>query len=93
MAGKYPKIECKFELSQRQKDHLGNSNELFLSDIANFLNVSIKSTRENTPFPQYRLRTSSLSSNFKVVKYLIYFNYIFLIIIKKFITLKFLFVY
>jgi hypothetical protein len=65
-----PKIECKFELSQSQKDHLGNSNELFLNDIANFLNVSLKSTRVNTLFPQYRLRTSSLSSNLKVVNYL-----------------------
>jgi LAGLIDADG endonuclease len=70
MTGKYPKIECKFELSQSQKDHLGNSNELFLNDIANFLNVSLKSTRENTLYPQYRLRTSSLSSNLKVVNYL-----------------------
>jgi hypothetical protein len=36
MTGKYPKIECKFELSQRQKDHLGYSNEVFLADIAKF---------------------------------------------------------
>lgn len=74
MTGKYPtasrKIECKFELSQRQKDHLGHSNELFLTNIANFLNVSIKSIKEDTPFPQYRLRTTSLSSNLKVVSYL-----------------------
>jgi hypothetical protein len=59
LTGKYPKIECKFELSQRQKDHLGYSNELFLANIAKFLNVSLKNTRENTPYPQYRLRTMS----------------------------------
>jgi hypothetical protein len=70
MTGKYPKIECKFELSQRQKDHLGNSNELFLINIANFLNVSLKNTREYTSNPQYRLRTTSLDSNLKLVNYL-----------------------
>ena len=60
MTGKNPKIECKFELSKRQKDHLGYSNEVFLADIAKILNVSLKNTRENTPHPQYRLRTMSL---------------------------------
>ena len=70
MTGKYPKIECKFELSQRQKDHLGYSNELFLANIAKFLNVSLKNTRENTPHPQYRLRTMSLKTNFLIVNYL-----------------------
>ena len=70
MTGKYPKIECKFELSQRQKDHLGYSNELFLNNIAKFLNVYLKNTRENTPHPQYRLRTSSLKTNLLLVNYL-----------------------
>ncbi len=70
MTDKYPKIECKFELSQRQKDHLGYSNELFLANIAKFLNVSLKNTRENTPHPQYRLRTMSLKTNFLIVNYL-----------------------
>jgi hypothetical protein len=68
--GKYPKIECKFELSQRQIDHLGNSNEIFLANIAKFLNVSIKNIRENTSHPQYRLRTTSLESNLILVNYL-----------------------
>lgn len=67
---KYSKIECKFELSQRQKDHLGYSNELFLANIANFLNVPLKNTRENTLHPQYRLRTASLETNLKLVNYL-----------------------
>nr|YP_004376349.1 intronic ORF at intron 2 of cox1 [Moniliophthora roreri]ADO51559.1 intronic ORF at intron 2 of cox1 [Moniliophthora roreri] len=70
MTGKYPKIECKFELSQRQIDHLGYSNELFLANIAKFLNVSIKNTRENTLHPQYRLRTTSLETNLRLVNYL-----------------------
>ncbi len=68
--GKYPKIECKFELSQRQKDHLGYSNELFLENIAKFLNTSLKNIRENTSHPQYRLRTMSLESNLILVNYL-----------------------
>ena len=67
---KYPKIECKFEFSQRQKDHLGNSNELFLNIIAKFLNVSLKNFRENTSHPQYRLRTTNLESNLTLISYL-----------------------
>src|SRR5271169_3150624 len=70
MTGKYPKIECKFELSQRQKDHLGYSNEEFLTNIAKFLKVSLKNTRENTPHPQYRLRTMSLETNLILINYL-----------------------
>ena len=67
---KYPRVECKFELSQRQKDHLGNSNELFLNIIAKFLNVSLKNFRENTSHPQYRLRTTNLESNLTLISYL-----------------------
>ena len=70
MINKYPKIECKFELSQRKIDHLGNSNELFLINIAKFLNVNLKKTKENTPYPQYRLRTTNLKSNLTLVNYL-----------------------
>ena len=70
LTGKYPKIECKFELSQRQKDHLGYSNETFLANIAEFLNVPLKNIRENTPNPQYRLRTMSLETNLRLVNYL-----------------------
>lgn len=70
MTGKYPKIECKFELSQRQIDHLGYSNEFFLATIAKFLDVFLKNFRENSPFPQYRLRTTSLNTNLILVNYL-----------------------
>lgn len=70
MTGKNPKIECKFELCQRQKDHLGYNNEQFLANIANLLNVSLKEIRENTVNPQYRIRTTSLDSNLKLVSYL-----------------------
>jgi len=70
MTGKYPKIECKFELIQRQKDHLNNSNEEFLNNIGQFLKVFIKNIRENTSHPQYRLRTCNLESNLILVNYL-----------------------
>jgi hypothetical protein len=70
MINKYPKIECKFELSQRKKDHLGHSNEFFLNSIAEFLNLPLKIIRENTLNPQYRLRTANLESNLKLVNYL-----------------------
>ena len=70
MTGKYPKIECKFELIQRQKDHLNNSNEEFLNNIGQFLKVFIKNIRENTYHPQYRLRTCNLESNLILVNYL-----------------------
>jgi hypothetical protein len=33
-SGKYPKIECKFELAQRQIDHNNNDNLFFLEEIA-----------------------------------------------------------
>ena len=70
LKGQYPKIECKFELSQRQRDHLGNSNDLFLLTIAKFLNLKLKEIRVNTPNPQYRLRTTNLESNLILVNYL-----------------------
>ena len=70
MTSKYPKIECKFELSQRQSDHLGFSNEMFFKNIAKFLNISIKNIRENTANPQYRIRTMSLETNLILVNYL-----------------------
>ena len=68
--GKYPKIECRFELSQRQNDHLGHNNKLFLENISMFLNTSLKNIREKTSYPQYRLRTINLNSNFLLINYL-----------------------
>jgi hypothetical protein len=70
MTGKYPKIECKFELSQRQKDYLGFNNDSFLKIIADFLKVYLKPIRENTANPQYRLRTMNIESNSILERYL-----------------------
>lgn len=67
---KYPRVECKFELSQRQNDHNNENNFEFLSIIANFLSSIVKEIRMNRPKPEYRVRTTSLSSNFILVDYL-----------------------
>ena len=67
---KYPRIECKFELSQRQNDHNNENNFEFLSLIANFLSSSVKEIRMNKPKPEYRVRTTSLNSNFILIDYL-----------------------
>ncbi|KAH9158361.1 hypothetical protein EDB89DRAFT_2118592 [Lactarius sanguifluus] len=59
---KYPRVECKFELSQRQNDH----NEI----IANFLLSSVKAIRVDKPKPEYRVRTTSLNGNLILENYL-----------------------
>lgn len=39
---KYPKVECKFELCQRQNDHNNENNYEFLNLIAEFLLTTVK---------------------------------------------------
>jgi len=67
---KYPRVECKFELSQRQIDHNGRNNLNFLEIIANFLLSSVKAIRVDKPQPQYRVRTTSLNGNLVLENYL-----------------------
>ena len=67
---KYPKVECKFELSQRQIDHNSRSNLTFLDILALFLLTSVKAVRVNKPKPEYRVRTTSLNGNLVLEKYL-----------------------
>ena len=43
---------------------------MFLNNIARFLKTNVKNIRENTPNPQYRLRTNNLESNFILINYL-----------------------
>ena len=66
----YPKIECKFELSQRQIDHNKQSNFSFLSIIANFLNTTVKEIRITKPKPEYRVRTVNIKGNLTLINYL-----------------------
>jgi hypothetical protein len=70
ITSKYPKVECKFELSQRQIDHKGNNNLDFLDFIAKFLFSSVKAIRVNKPNPEYRVRTTSLNGNLILENYL-----------------------
>jgi hypothetical protein len=70
ITSKYPKVECKFELSQRQIDHKGNNNLDFLEIIAKFLLSSVKTIRVNKPNSRYRVRTTSLNGNLILENYL-----------------------
>ncbi len=70
LSGKYPRSECKLEISQRQTDHNGNSNLQFLEKIAEFLLTTVKSVRQDRPNPEYRVRTTSLQANLILCKYL-----------------------
>ena len=72
-SSKYPRVECKFELSHRQIDHIGNNNLKFLEIIANFLLSSVKSIRVNKPKPEYRVRTTNLNGNLILENYLMIF--------------------
>lgn len=69
-SGKYPRIECKFELSQRKIDHNNNNNLFYLQEIALNLKSIVKSIRNDTNNPQYRIRTTNLEANLAVVNYL-----------------------
>ena len=70
LSGKYPRSECKLEITQRQTDHNGNSNLGFLEKIAEFLLTTVKSVRQDRPNPEYRVRTVSLRGNLTLCKYL-----------------------
>jgi len=67
---KYPRVECKFELSQRQNDHNGRNSYEFLETIAKFLLSSVKAVRIDRPKPEYRVRTTSLAGNLVLENYL-----------------------
>nr|QBM31472.1 hypothetical protein [Arthrobotrys musiformis] len=67
---KSTRIECKFELSQRQIDHNGKSNLYFLENIAELLSTVVKPVRVDKPNPEYRVRTTSLKGNLNLESYL-----------------------
>ena len=69
-SGKYPKIECKFELSQRQRDQNKRDNLFFLEEIALSLGSLVKPIRNDSDNPQYRVRTTNLKGNLALVNYL-----------------------
>jgi hypothetical protein len=69
-SGKYPKIECKFEISQRRQDQNQRDNLFFLNEIAIGLESLVKPIRNESDNPQYRVRTTNLKGNLAVVNYL-----------------------
>lgn len=71
LSGKYPKFECKLEISQRQTDHKGFSNQEFLNKIADLFNTEVKETRLNKFTPEYRVRTTNTQGNNQAKNYLI----------------------
>ncbi|GGU89521.1 hypothetical protein GCM10010211_65150 [Streptomyces albospinus] len=71
--GKYPRVECKLEISQRQKDHNNLDNYDFLNEIALFLLCKVKATRMTSKTPEYKVRTTSVKGNLILENYLINF--------------------
>jgi hypothetical protein len=71
--GKYPRMDCRFELVQRKIDHNYEDNYLFMDMIAKFLDTSVKETRKTRPKPEYRVRTVNLKGNLILKDYLIEF--------------------
>jgi Cytochrome C and Quinol oxidase polypeptide I/LAGLIDADG endonuclease len=69
-SGKYPRIECKFEISQRQKDQNNRDNLFFFKEIALSFESLVKSIRNDSNNPQYRVRTTNLKGNLAVVNYI-----------------------
>ena len=67
---KYSKVECKFEVSQRQKDYNGRKNLNFIDIFANFLLSSVKAIRLDKPKSEYKVRTTNLCGNLILENYL-----------------------
>jgi hypothetical protein len=73
LSGKYPKLECKLEISQTREDHKGYDNLEFLSYIAEFLETEVKKIRSDKPKPEYRVRTTNIKGNLRAKNYLLQF--------------------
>ena len=67
---KYSRVECKFELTQSQKNHNLESKLLIMNNLADFLLTSVKSIREDKPKPEFKIRTTSLKGNLVLENYL-----------------------
>jgi hypothetical protein len=63
ISSKYPRVECKFELSQQEINHKGYNYFNCLSLIAKYLDTEVKKTKINSNNPQLRIRTTSLKGN------------------------------
>jgi hypothetical protein len=70
-SGKYSRIECKFELTQRRIDDYKRDNLFFLEEIALSFECLVKPIRNDSDNPQYRVRTTNLKGNLAVINYLV----------------------
>lgn len=69
--GKSPaKVECRFELEQRQNDVSGESLHDIMTLCRDFLSASLKETKTKTKNPKFRLRTTNIESNRILINYL-----------------------
>lgn len=66
---KYPKVECRFELSCQINVKWGVNYEPFMSTLAEYLNVKLDSKKKNSYFT-FTVRTVNLKSNDILIKYL-----------------------
>jgi hypothetical protein len=73
LSGKYPKLECKLEISQRRVDNKGYDNIQFLNPISELLETEVKRIRSDKPKPEYRVRTTNLKGNVNAKNYLLKF--------------------
>ncbi|MBV8801667.1 MAG: cbb3-type cytochrome c oxidase subunit I [Gammaproteobacteria bacterium] len=70
LTSKQPRLGLSFELSQSRITSYGDSKLEIMEMIASFLGVSVNYIREDRKHPQYRIRTSSISTNQTLRDYL-----------------------
>lgn len=83
LQSKYPRLALSFELTQapvllslnRESGYTAGSTSIgstlpFMTAIGDFLNINVKLRRTERKFPEYRLRTCSVSNNLIVKNYL-----------------------
>jgi len=66
---KIRKVECRFELEQAQLDLNKKSNFEIMEKIGSFLLCLVKETKKNSNHPKFRIRTTSINSNLKLIPY------------------------
>jgi len=69
-SSKDPRVQCKFELNQKQNYPNNRNNLKILEAIAIFLDSSVKAVKVNKTKPKYRVRTTSLKGNLVLENYL-----------------------
>lgn len=72
MTGKYPKIECKFELRKLYLEDTSDSGHLIMKQIANYLEIkdySFKQTKTSN-YLKFAIKTQNIRSNEILINYL-----------------------